>query len=575
MALSFVGLYVALAKHTFESDKISYIYESQQRQVSSLARSLDQQAERILFDTRAILLGYDPQTKSLGPGAQKVFWEHPKILALQLQSQDGRALSLQLEKTKGLLEEFSDQWPDERQVDLTPLGNDLFILATSQKVPDFGLVKTQVIFDYKESLGSHVKGQLITLSYEGRVIKRSPGSQISDSEVRQALESLPKVETTLVRELNEGRQLVSIARTDFGGLLIASFTAESAALGALSVLFQRSIIFLGLSFFATIILSLLLANGLTQSINSLTKTAELIGRGDFSAKASVSSRDEIGVLAKAFAKMTAEIQRLLSETVEKTRMEEELKTARLVQESLYPTQSFYSNAHIRLFGMNKTTTECSGDWWFYYQKDSSLYALVADATGHGIPAALITAAARSIFSLVKERDATLTEIIRHWDRAIYECSNAKVFMTAFVMKINVELGDVEFINAGHEPPILLKPSEDGRFKATYLGSQQNHALGECKNLWLEDRIQLEPGERLFIYTDGLLAVKSPQGKSYSERRFLTYLEKNLKIEMGPEAIVETVDKHFMELNEGQSLPDDITIMALDFKAVLNPKTEDA
>jgi hypothetical protein len=84
MALGFVGLYVVLAKRTFEFDKISYIFETQQRQVSALARSFEMQTERMLFDARSILGGFDPGSRKLSPGAQRIFWDHPHILALRL-----------------------------------------------------------------------------------------------------------------------------------------------------------------------------------------------------------------------------------------------------------------------------------------------------------------------------------------------------------------------------------------------------------------------------------------------------------------------------------------------------------
>lgn len=566
MALSFVGLYVVLAKKTFESDKISYIFESQQKQVVQLARTFDQLTERVLFDAQAILLGFDYQSRRLNSSSQKVFWDHPKILAMSFRAKESGLLSIKLEKSQGLLDGLSEEWPAEGTFELTPLGNDRYAIETSQNQPNFGPIKLQVVFEARDVLGGQFKGQLVTLSQNGRLLKRSPGSPLEDSSVQKALSSMPAAETTLMLNVGSTRQLVSVANTNIGHLIFGSFTAEDAALGALGVLFSRSIVFLFFSFFATIIISLLLSNRLTQNINSLTQTAERIGGGDFSATPGFTSRDEVGILAKAFAKMSAEIQRLLSETVDKTRMEEELKTARLVQESLFPERSEYENGHVRLFGMNKATTECSGDWWFYYQKGAELYVLVADATGHGIPAALITAAARSIFSFLERTEASLTDVVTYWDRATFKCSKGQVYMTTFLMRINVETGEAAYINCGHEAPVLLRPKPQGGFEASYLFGQQNFSIGESRTQWLEDRFDFHAGDRLLIYTDGLLAVKSREGRSYSEKRFLSLVQKTMTATMKPKQFAQFLDQHFMELNEGQLLPDDITLLSLDFRA---------
>lgn len=559
MALGFVGLYVVLAKKTFESDKVSYVFETQQTQTSSLARSFESQIDRITFDVRSILTGFDPVGRKLNIGAQKVFWDHPQILALRLRNPSTAEYLLQIEKNQGLIESMGTEWPTmTEKTDLRPTEKNRFLMTIGKDA--------QVLFEIDNNLSKPLKGQVMALLHDGKIINRSTGTGLSDQAISTALKTLPSSEATSIIDIQENPYLVSIGRANEGQMLFATLTEKTAALGALDLLFKRSLVFLAFSFFATVIVSLLLSNQLTQNLNSLAQTAERIGSGEFSATPAVKSRDEMGILAKAFSKMSEEIQRLLKETVDKTRMEEELKTARFVQESLFPRQSYYENAHARVAGLNKTTTECSGDWWFYYQQGSDLYVFVADATGHGIPAALITAAARSVFSFVRSSELSLKEILAHWDRATIECSNGRVFMTAFAMRLNVELGEISYINAGHEPPVLIKKLPDGKSKASYVIGEQSHSLGENKNVWLENKLQLDAGDRLLIYTDGLLAIRSPDGKSYSEKRFLSYLEKTIQPKMSPLELIEKVDEHFMTLNAGQPLPDDVTLVSVDFKA---------
>lgn len=244
-------------------------------------------------------------------------------------------------------------------------------------------------------------------------------------------------------------------------------------------------------------------------------------------------------------------------------MAEDLKTARLVQDSLFPQKSFYKNGRIRLYGMHRTSTKCGGDWWFYFQRGNDLYLIMADAAAHGIPAALITSATRSAFSLLKEEDRSLKNIAAAWDKAIAECSNGRITMTALIFRANVELGECRFINAGHENPIIARKARDG-FKASPILGEMNYAIGERKDIWLEDSLQLQPNDRLILYTDGFFKVRSPKGETVSDRRFLKLIEKTLTPNQAPDIFAEKIVSHFHDLGAGAPLHDDLTFMVLDF-----------
>ena len=440
-------------------------------------------------------------------------------------------------------------------------------------LPGQGVVTVQVVFSIKDMFPENSDGQSLALLEGARVLKMAEGSRVTPEAIEKFVGATAseRVEATQMKSIGATRYLISRAQSPLKPFQFVSLVEESAALGALQVLFRRSMIFLLFSFFATVTISLILSNQLTQNINSLTRSAEKIGHGDFSANPDFKSNDEVGVLALAFRKMIHEIQRLLADTVDKTRMEEELKTARLVQDSLFPQWATYENGQVRLSGLNKTTTECGGDWWFYYQKGDELFVVIADATGHGIPAALITAVARSLFSYLKDTDASLHEVAFHWDKAISESSNGKVGMTAFLMQINVESGVGQYINAGHEPQIVMRRVGEG-YQASYTVDTQNFSLGRVKTNedvikpWTTDPIELQSGDRMVFFTDGLLAITGPDGRGYSEKRFLSYLQKTALPGQTPEEFVGLIDKHFAALGAGQTLPDDVTVIVLDFKS---------
>lgn len=567
MVLFFVALYVALAKRTFETDKISYIFETQQRQVGALASAATAQVERVVVDARTIASGFDPINKKFATTSQPIFWEHPQILALEVHTSVNESASI--EKAPGLIQEAMAKVDANGPPTLTPLQGERFamrvaISAKEGQTPGHLLI----VFEMRHVIGEAMVGQSLALAAGSRVVKISPNADLAQTTLEQFLaqQELTAQDTTLVHELDGRRHLVSIAQVGFGGLKILSFVEEARALGALGALFRRSIVFLIFSFFASIILSMLVSNRLTQNINSLTHSAEKVGKGDFSVTADFTSNDEVGVLSRTFFKMASEIQRLLREMVDKVRMESELNTARLVQDNLFPAAKSYTNGKVRLCGSYQTTSECGGDWWYYFQKGEHLYVLVADATGHGIPAALITAAARSLFAYIRSQDMALEQMATAWDHAVAECSNGAVNMTAYMLQINVELGDCRAINACHEAPVRIS-RHNGQSKSSYMPVQINHVLGSRQNkTWLVDQFQLEKGERLLLMTDGLLAIKNAEGKGYSEKRFLAYLNKVTAGDPPPAQLVSVLDQEFTKLRGTTPLPDDVTLVILDFGA---------
>ena len=116
--------------------------------------------------------------------------------------------------------------------------------------------------------------------------------------------------------------------------------------------------------------------------------------GDFKSEVSINSGDELENLGASFNFMTSKIDSFMSEMVEKGRMESELATAQAVQSSLFP-DAHIKNEKTEIAGHYESASECGGDWWGCKFVDDKLYFFVGDATGHGVPAALLTATVSS------------------------------------------------------------------------------------------------------------------------------------------------------------------------------------
>jgi sigma-B regulation protein RsbU (phosphoserine phosphatase) len=193
--------------------------------------------------------------------------------------------------------------------------------------------------------------------------------------------------------------------------------------------------------------------------------------------------------------------------------------------------------------------------------------MIADATGHGVASALITAAARSSFSFMNklaQEDPEFTfspsAMLTYTNRVIYDASLGSINMTFFVGVLDLEKMELTYSSAGHNPPWLFKKNENGGFELKSLVAPGSR-LGETRDVaeYEERVIGIAPSDILFLYTDGLIEGKNQAGVQYSKKRMRQKLEESLS--GGPEAIIAALAEDFLRHNEGKALDDDITMAA--------------
>lgn len=355
---------------------------------------------------------------------------------------------------------------------------------------------------------------------------------------------------------SKGRFLVSFAKLNDFDFYVASVTPEAVITRVLRDLSVRTLYVALLVAFIVLGASVLISKNLTANIEQLMVAVNQVASGDFNIKLEIKSRDETGLLASGFRKMSTEIHRLLHETAQKSRMESELKTAQAVQATLFP-EPVTRFGEFEIAGHYRSASECGGDWWYYKQQGDSLYIVIADATGHGAPAALITSAARSAFSVTASvNEDSAVEVARLLNRAIHETSKGRLLMTGLILRLQLSTGQLEAVNCSHEPMFRLPVGEDGKPECLLLKPRPR--LGEKADLQAEAELfQLDPGQVLCLYTDGIPDVTSPEGKSFGERRFLKSLAKT----SGTAAeCVAGVVKDLDSFNKGTELVDDVTLV---------------
>lgn len=567
LTIGIVAIYIVIAKRTFESDKISYIFETQQRQVSQSVETIKEQVLHEVFDARSILSGYDLNTKKLAEMSQRLFAHHRSLLAIALIENDSGQVLAQVEKETGTLALLGASGTRAPASDLTffHLKDRIFGAEIPDVASNGARIVLRVVFQLQDLFKDTFEGQDMLLAKGSEILASANSGGIDLKKLKGFLEERKtfQADLTQIKTIEGAKYLVSGASVGPSGLHVFSLISEDLALQATRTLYERSLMFLVFSFFATVVISMALSMRLTTNLFDLSRVAERFGKGDFSASPGFVSNDEIGLLARAFKKMIAEIQSLLTERVDKVRMEQELKTARTVQENLFPRESEIQIGNLKLAGLYSTTTECGGDWWYYFQRDRYLYVACADATGHGTPAALITAAIRSAFSHVELNEMSLSEIVNCCDEAVFQCSKNAIYMTAVFMRINVNTGEAAFINASHEPPMLFEydlPSQQIGVEEIF--AEPGPRLGERNKKWTEHSFRIKSGQRLFVYTDGLSSARDAQGREFDGRRQKKALLQAAN-ETDPKKFMDRVVAAMNQYSEGRPFPDDVTFITID------------
>jgi serine phosphatase RsbU (regulator of sigma subunit) len=348
--------------------------------------------------------------------------------------------------------------------------------------------------------------------------------------------------------------VVILVRTDWQRAIRSTYTLT------------EKFIFLGImAIGAAIIFAIIFSKTLTAPINKLYQATFDVAQGNFDLNLKAGSRDEIGALTQSFNDMSRHISELIVERMHKVQIENELAIASTVQQTLIPPPSF-NDGKLLVHSHYRSASQCGGDWWGYFKVGNRTCVMIADATGHGFPSALMTASARSCFSVMHklaqehgQLSISPATMLRYADRVIYEASAARIMMTMFVAVIDFDARTIVFSNAGHNPPWLFRREGDG-YKMTSLVAM-GQRLGEKLDSTEFDEKTVTFGNRdiLFLYTDGLLEGMNEQGEMFGKRRVRKIIEANVM--GGPKKVVDELMQNFMEYNGDKPLDDDVTLAA--------------
>jgi serine phosphatase RsbU (regulator of sigma subunit) len=301
---------------------------------------------------------------------------------------------------------------------------------------------------------------------------------------------------------------------------------------------------------------------ISKPIKALAAKADQIARGDLEARVEIKSTDEIGLLGENFNFMADQIVVLLQQTAEKAKLEQELEVAKTIQDTLVPPVELTEQGILQFAAHFQPAAQTGGDWWTWHELiNGKILMVVGDVTGHGVPSAMITAAAKSacdVARAVHNDDVGAAQLLEIMNYAIYESAKRKFVMTCFASIIDPVKRTITYANAGHNFPYIFRKGDDGKGEFGSLMIRGNR-LGDVRESKYETKTtELIAGDVLVWYTDGIVECENAAGEEYGEKRFRASVRRSAALDAAEmrDAIIADANEFFGAV----ARKDDITMI---------------
>ena len=235
----------------------------------------------------------------------------------------------------------------------------------------------------------------------------------------------------------------------------------------------------------------------------------------------LNKEDEIGMLARSYTDLinyTNEyIENIHEIESEKERIKAELDIAERIQKSNLPTHSIETEDYT-VYGFSKPAKEVGGDFYDHYQiDDDNVAIIIGDASGKGVPAALLSTITQSIIRQLLKSETDPSRVLYLLNNQLCENNTECMFVTLWLGIYNNKTKNITFSNAGHNPPLII---EDGQFKTLEVAN--GLVLGIMNDYeFLTETVNISKG--IIVYTDGITDAKNSNDEFYGENRVIDFL----------------------------------------------------
>ncbi len=265
---------------------------------------------------------------------------------------------------------------------------------------------------------------------------------------------------------------------------------------------------------------------------------------------------------RAYVRQTVhQLEARHKEEAEKQRLNSELSTAYQIQVGMLPHvfPPFPDHKEFEIYASMDPAKEVGGDFYDYYLIDEDHLALViADVSGKGVPAALFMMASKIIVQSCAMLGRSAGEILTKTNEAVCSNNPYDMFITVWIGILEISTGKMKCANAGHEFPALMK---DGQF--TLFKDRHGLVIGAMEGMkYREYELQLEPGDKIFVYTDGVAEATDAEGWMFGTDRMIEAL--NQEPEAAPETILKGMRKAVDGFVKNAEQFDDMTMLCLEY-----------
>lgn len=283
-------------------------------------------------------------------------------------------------------------------------------------------------------------------------------------------------------------------------------------------------------------------------------------------KFSIKSGDEIENLHKSFQFMEEEIYEYVDNiariTTEKERIAAELNIAKKIQADMLPSifPAFPEREEIDIYATMHPAKEVGGDFYdFFMIDDNHLAIVVADVSGKGIPAALFMVIGKTLIKNHTQAGSSLDKVFADVNNLLCESNNEGLFITAFEGVLNLTTGEFRYVNAGHECPYIYRKGE----KYTLHMLEPGFILAGMEDMTYETGcIQINPGDKLFQFTDGVTDAININEELYGEQRLYDVLNKN--VDKNSKELLNAIKTDIDSFVGEAAQFDDITMLCVEY-----------
>ena len=303
-----------------------------------------------------------------------------------------------------------------------------------------------------------------------------------------------------------------------------------------------------------VLISMLVQSIVVNNLELVNASLARITSGNLDEVVSVRNSSEFASLSNDI-NLTVSVLKGYIAAAEK-RIEQELEFARTIQDSSLPKNFSFPRSDFELYASMDPAKEVGGDFYdFFFVGQNKLALVIADVSGKGIPAALFMMRAKTAIRGLAESGQSPAEILFRANNTLCEGNDAEMFVTVWLGIIDLSTGKMQCANAGHEYPALMRAGGD----YALIKDKHGPALAVFEDMrYREYELQLNPGDKLFVYTDGIPEALNADVMQYGPERLVCALNREKDAAM--EQVLPVVRRDIADFAGAAEQFDDITML---------------